>query len=155
MHYTGLTLGFLLPSYALYAVGPVVGAPSVAVVQEDLYPRDPSSSSSRVLNRTPLSRPHSDHTEWVNFFDRRDGDHAHGNHHAGPIVELNETEITMYHAPTPPSYWSIDVEERDPEENRYPGLMVLHALSMCAAFFGALPAGEWIWLCLYLEPKIY
>ncbi|KAI0796538.1 hypothetical protein C8Q75DRAFT_710925 [Abortiporus biennis] len=74
---------------------------------------------------------------------RRDGDHhAHGHgHHAQPIVELNETEVTLYHAPTPPSYWTIDLVDRVPGEKRYPGFMALHALFMGLAFFGALPVG--------------
>ncbi|KAI0080640.1 hypothetical protein K474DRAFT_148504 [Panus rudis PR-1116 ss-1] len=73
----------------------------------------------------------------------RDGHgHGHGhNHHAAPLLELNETEVLMYHSPTPPSYWSIDFEDRDPNESRYPGLMGLHILFMGLAFFGALPMG--------------
>ena len=69
--------------------------------------------------------------------------HAHGhNHHAQPIVQLNETDLLLYHAPTPPSYWSLDIDNIHPEEPRYPALMGLHILSMSAAFFGALPAGK-------------
>lgn len=71
-------------------------------------------------------------------------DHAHGhghNHHAQPLVELNETEVLMHHAPTPPSYWTIDFVEHDPSQGRYPGLMGLHILFMGLAFFGALPIG--------------
>ncbi|KAH7916314.1 hypothetical protein BJ138DRAFT_996237 [Hygrophoropsis aurantiaca] len=65
----------------------------------------------------------------------------HTHHHGDPMIELNETEITMWHGPTLPSYWSIDVEDRDPDVPRYPGLMVLHVLCMSLAFFVALPAG--------------
>lgn len=75
----------------------------------------------------------------------RDGGHEHGhghNHHAQPLLELNETEVTMYHEPTPPSYWTIDLVDHDPEHSRYPGLMGLHILFMGLAFFGALPIGE-------------
>ena len=74
----------------------------------------------------------------------RDGGHGHGghgSHHAAPLVELNETEVTMYHDPTPPSYFWLDIKEPPPDEKRYPGLMGLHALCMSLAFFGALPTG--------------
>ncbi|KAI0772011.1 hypothetical protein BD413DRAFT_474817 [Trametes elegans] len=73
----------------------------------------------------------------------RDGDHGHGahGHHAAPLLELNETEVTMYHDPTPPSYFWLDIKEPPPDEKRYPGLMGLHALCMSLAFFGALPTG--------------
>ncbi|CAL1701472.1 unnamed protein product [Somion occarium] len=47
----------------------------------------------------------------------------------------------MHHAPTPPSYWTIDFVEHDPSQGRYPGLMGLHILFMGLAFFGALPIG--------------
>ncbi len=76
---------------------------------------------------------------------RRDGDHGHGhahNPHAQPIVMLNETEVLMYHQPTPDSYWSLDIDGVHPEEKRYPALMGMHILFMSAAFFGALPVGE-------------
>ncbi|TCD66945.1 hypothetical protein EIP91_000723 [Steccherinum ochraceum] len=71
---------------------------------------------------------------------KRDG---HGHHHMGaPLTELNETEVLMYHAPTPPSYYTIDFEGDGPlNEKRYPGLMGLHVLFMGLAFFGALPIG--------------
>lgn len=73
---------------------------------------------------------------------RRDGEHDHGhNHHAAPMLTLNETEVSMSHQPTPPSYWSIDIQDRKPEDQRYPGLMLVHALFMGLAFFGALPIG--------------
>lgn len=49
----------------------------------------------------------------------------------------------MYHSPTPPSYWTIDLEDRDPSAARYPGLMALHAVLMSFAFFVALPLGKW------------
>lgn len=68
-------------------------------------------------------------------------DHGHHNHHAAPLTELNETELTMYHAPTPPSYWSIDFEDSNSDDSRYPGLIMLHGLLMSLAFFGALPIG--------------
>ncbi|PFH52536.1 hypothetical protein AMATHDRAFT_74024 [Amanita thiersii Skay4041] len=71
----------------------------------------------------------------------RDGDHGSHNHHAVPLLELNETEILMYHAPTPPSYYTIDFEETESDAARHPGLIVSHALFMSLAFFGALPIG--------------
>ncbi|KAI0921369.1 hypothetical protein AcW2_006361 [Taiwanofungus camphoratus] len=72
----------------------------------------------------------------------RDGDHDHhGGHHVQPVYDLNETEVTMFHAPTPPSYWTIDLVDRVPDQHRYPGLMVVHVLFMGLAFFGALPIG--------------
>ncbi|PCH41301.1 hypothetical protein WOLCODRAFT_137309 [Wolfiporia cocos MD-104 SS10] len=61
--------------------------------------------------------------------------------HGQPLLVLNETEITMYHQPTPPSYWTIDLVDKLPGEHRYPWLMAVHVLSMSSAFFGALPAG--------------
>ncbi|KAH7924051.1 hypothetical protein BV22DRAFT_1035642 [Leucogyrophana mollusca] len=70
---------------------------------------------------------------------KRDDEHMH--HHGAPLLELNETEISMWHGPTPPSYWSIDIEDRDPDVSRYPGLMALHVVFMSLAFFVALPAG--------------
>jgi hypothetical protein len=75
---------------------------------------------------------------------RKDMDmHAHKhNHHAEPVIELNETELLLYHAPTPPSYWSIDFQDKNPDVPRYPGLMGLHIVFMSLAFFGALPVGK-------------
>ncbi|KAF9008915.1 hypothetical protein BDQ17DRAFT_1349193 [Cyathus striatus] len=70
----------------------------------------------------------------------RDG-HAHHAHNAAPLLELNETEVTMYHAPTPPSYFTIDWDDSDSSEKRYPGLIMSHAIFMGLAFFVALPAG--------------
>jgi hypothetical protein len=65
----------------------------------------------------------------------RDG---HGHH--GPILhQLNETDLLLKHSPTPPSYWSIDIDNIDPSASRYPALMFLHALLMISAFFIVLP----------------
>ena len=74
---------------------------------------------------------------------RRDGEHGHGGHghHAQPLLELNETEVTMYHDPTAASYYWIDFVDSPNDEKRHPGLMGLHALFMSLAFFGALPIG--------------
>ncbi|KAF9075997.1 hypothetical protein BDP27DRAFT_1314853 [Rhodocollybia butyracea] len=70
----------------------------------------------------------------------RDGDH-HMSHHASPLLELNETEITMYHSPTPESYYTIDFDDTEHALQRHPGLMLLHATFMTLAFFVALPIG--------------
>jgi hypothetical protein len=69
----------------------------------------------------------------------RDG---HGHHHHTPLLELNETEILMYHAPTPPSYWSIDFQSLDPSVSSHATLMIFHAALMSLAFFVALPIGK-------------
>lgn len=82
----------------------------------------------------------------------RDGGHEHGhghNHHVQPLLELNETEVLLYHQPTPPSYWTIDLVDHDPEHSRYPSLMGLHIIFMSLAFFGALPIGKFSWLVDY------
>jgi hypothetical protein len=72
---------------------------------------------------------------------KRDG---HGHHHGEPLLEINETEITMYHAPTPPSYWSIDVDGADLSATRHPGLMMMHGVFMSLAFFVAFPMSAWL-----------
>jgi hypothetical protein len=74
----------------------------------------------------------------------RDGHgHSHGTAGSGPLVELNETEVLLWHAATPPSYYTADFEGEGvgPDQTRYPGLMGLHVGLMCFAFFIALPAG--------------
>lgn len=53
---------------------------------------------------------------------------------------INETEILQWHLPTPPSYWSTDIQDRDPNVARDPALIALHVLFMSLAFFVALPA---------------
>ena len=66
--------------------------------------------------------------------------HGHHGHHDAPLLELNETEVTMYHAPTPESYYTIDWEGAlAGEGTRHPGLIVMHVILMCLAFFVALP----------------
>jgi hypothetical protein len=85
------------------------------------------------------SSPSSSHPESV--LQPRDG-HGHGYHNpnASPLLMLNETEVTLYHAPTPPSYYTIDWEDEG-YQNRHGGLMVVHGLFMSLAFFGSLPIG--------------
>ncbi|KAI9513174.1 hypothetical protein F5148DRAFT_1273139 [Russula earlei] len=125
MHLYGLTLAFLLPSLAILAADSVIAAIT--------YPPDLTVRNLRLSQRDVghLSFP----------LCARDGDqHGHG-HESAPLLELNETEVLLHHAPTPPSYWSIDIDDPDPGKTRHPSLMALHALFMTSAFFGALPAG--------------
>jgi hypothetical protein len=132
MHLYGLTLAFLLPSLALYAPVSVT-----AISPVDLAERNPSSQdlSDRVDDSFPPL-----------LFERDGDEHGHGHGHvhghAAPLVELNETEFLLHHSPTPPSYWSIDIDDPDPGNARHPSLMLLHCLFMMLAFFGALPAGS-------------
>ncbi|KAI0068920.1 hypothetical protein BV25DRAFT_63309 [Artomyces pyxidatus] len=132
----GLSLAFLLPSLALYTAIPTHAAPSALAAPEDLAARE--ASSSALVRRRELVR--SEYDGFATTLQRRDGEHAHSSHHGAPLTMLNETEILLYHAPTPPSYWSIDFEDHDSGNKRYPGLMMMHVLMMSAAFFGALPA---------------
>lgn len=80
---------------------------------------------------------------------QRDG-HSHYSHNAAPLLVLNETEVTMYHAPTPPSYYTVDWEEEG-YQSRHPGLMILHGIFMSLAFFVALPIGALL-SCSVLAP---
>lgn len=68
---------------------------------------------------------------------------GHDHHvHGAPLIELNETLISMFHKPTPPSYGTYDIDGDRPDGTRvHPGLMVFHALCMSLAFFVALPIG--------------
>ena len=70
---------------------------------------------------------------------RDGGAHMHHNSHAQPLIHLNETEISMYHEPTPASYYTLDWED-DGHQSQHGGLMVLHGIVMCLAFFVSLPA---------------
>lgn len=128
MHLYGLTLAFLLPSLVLYAPDSVSATSPV-----DLTERNSSSQdlSDRVVDSFPLL-----------LFERDNHEHGHGHGHAAPLVELNETEVLLHHSPTPPSYWSIDIDDPDSGDARHPGLMFLHSFFMMLAFFGALPAGS-------------
>jgi hypothetical protein len=125
MHLYGPTLAFLLPSLALYAADSVIAV--------DRAIRNPSSQD--------LAYRDADDSFPPLLYDR-DGDHGHNHGNAAPIVQLNETEVLLHHAPTPPSYWSIDFDDPDPGNARHPSLMVLHSLFMMLAFLGALPAGS-------------
>ncbi|KAF7373849.1 hypothetical protein MSAN_00596800 [Mycena sanguinolenta] len=71
----------------------------------------------------------------------RDGDeHIHG-HGVAPLLELNETDIALRHGVTPPSYYTIDWKDSEHVEARHPGLIIIHAVFMCLAFFVFLPIG--------------
>jgi hypothetical protein len=131
MHLYGLILAFLLPSLALYAPHSVS-----AISPVDLAERNPSSQD--LSHRVDDSFSHL-------LFERDGDEHRHGHGHGGhaaPLVKLNETEVLLYHIPTPPSYWSIDIDDPDSGDARHPSLMFLHSLFMMLAFFGALPAGS-------------
>jgi hypothetical protein len=131
MHLYGLTLAFLLPSIALYAADSVIAVPPAI----DLAIRNPSSQD--LAHRVDVD------DSFPSLLYDRDGDeHGHGHGNAAPIVQLNETEVLLHHAPTPPSYWSIDFDDPDSGNARHPSLMVLHSLFMMLAFLGALPAGS-------------
>ena len=122
MRLYGHTLAFLVPYLALYAVDSVIADPSELV-----------AGSQELSDK--VSFP---------LLNDRDGEHGHGHGHGSeaPIVQLNETEVILHHNPTPPSYWSIDVDDSDSQKARHPSLMVLHSLFMMLAFLGALPAGS-------------
>jgi hypothetical protein len=129
MHLYGLTLGFLLPSLALYKADYAVAVPSMIASQADLAPWNGLSKREDVGISSPLLY-------------RDEHGHGHGHGNVAPIVELNETDVLLTHAPTPPSYWSLDVDGYRPGEAGHLGLMALHATMMILAFFGALPAGQ-------------
>ncbi|KAH9062182.1 hypothetical protein EDB87DRAFT_1559375 [Lactarius vividus] len=133
MYLHSLTLGFLLPSLALYAADHAVAVPSSIKSLVDLAARNPSGLSTREDVGVPFSP----------LYIRDGAEHGHGHSHGNtaPVVELNETDVLLDHFPTPPSYWSIDIDGRGSGETRHPGLMAMHALMMTLAFFGALPAG--------------
>lgn len=105
----------------------------------------PACSDSRSLDCASLSQQ-SEHLV------ARDGDHGGHGHHGVTMIELNETEVVMTHGTTPPSYYWHDFMESSSDGNRYPGLMGLHALFMCLAFFGALPIGMYHCRLLPLPP---
>ena len=126
MRLYGHTLAFLVSSLALCAIDSVIAVPS------ELVAGNPSSQELSDKVSFPL-------------LTGRDGDehgHGHGHGSEAPIVQLNETEILLHHNLTPPSYWSIDVDDSDSGKARHPSLMVLHSLFMMLAFLGALPAGS-------------
>lgn len=126
MRLYGHTIAFLVPTLAIYAIHSVIAIPSDVVVEN------------------PSSQELSNKVSFPLLYDRDNDEHGHGHGHgsAAPIVQLNETEVLLHHNLTPPSYWSIDVDDSDSGKARHPSLMVLHSLFMMLAFFGALPAGS-------------
>ncbi|KDR83576.1 hypothetical protein GALMADRAFT_205521 [Galerina marginata CBS 339.88] len=88
------------------------------------------SANDRCIDRPSLNE----------VYEKRDGGEHHHDHHVAPLLQLNETEVTMYHAPTQPSYYTIDFEDEG-YEKRHKGLMIFHGIFMCFAFFVSLPVG--------------
>ncbi|KZO92141.1 hypothetical protein CALVIDRAFT_487969 [Calocera viscosa TUFC12733] len=69
-------------------------------------------------------------------------EHSHASHDQPPLLELNETEILMWHDPDPPSYYEHDFGHLDPEHGggpSYIGFLVLHIVSLTFAYFVFLP----------------
>jgi hypothetical protein len=126
-----LSLALLLPSFARAA------AATAAEANLDLLgAREPSVSTPIALSARQLRRDAS----FPSFLLVRDGDSDGDDHHmahGAPLLELNEHDAQI----PPPSYYTIDVTDRDPSEKRYPGLIVAHILFMLSAFFFVLPAG--------------
>jgi hypothetical protein len=104
--------------------------------------RAQASAARALLTLALLTAPAATAAAASPYLAARDG-HGHGGHghHAEPLLELNETEVTMYHAPVPESYFTLDFDGIDPDNTHYPWLMVLHGLLMSLAFFVALPIG--------------
>ncbi|THH33652.1 hypothetical protein EUX98_g527 [Antrodiella citrinella] len=93
----------------------------------------PSALQADALNQVEYAPQHE------SLLYRRD---EHGHHHMGPPkTVLNETEILRSHAPTPPSYYTVDFEDAVSGEHGHAGLMGAHIIFMSLAFFGALPVG--------------
>ncbi|KAI0053061.1 hypothetical protein FA95DRAFT_1552948 [Auriscalpium vulgare] len=115
----------LLPLFLLVlpTALPAAASPHPAPLPDALLPRHPEPAPT---------------SPWDPSLVRRDG-HPHG--HSAPKTHINETDVLLTHAPTPPSYYSIDFDHHDSDDKRYPALMALHIAFMSAAFFGALPAG--------------
>ncbi|KAK7061601.1 hypothetical protein R3P38DRAFT_2830402 [Favolaschia claudopus] len=101
-----------------------------------LHPLHLALASSLVLSYVASSSTPDDALGLI----ARDGG-EHGHHHGvAPLLELNETEVTLYHSPTPPSYYTIDWEDSDQVPgSRHPSLIITHSVFMSLAFFGFLP----------------
>ncbi|KAF8192599.1 hypothetical protein BJ912DRAFT_267484 [Pholiota molesta] len=99
----------------------------------------PLLAGSIAVHAYPSTSFDSPYTPLAAAIVERDG-HEHHNHNAAPLLVLNETEVTMYHAPTPPSYYTIDWEDEGYQQ-RHAGLMVAHGIFMCLAFFVSVPFG--------------
>jgi hypothetical protein len=71
--------------------------------------------------------------------------HQSQHRHPQPLLELNETEVLLYHAPDPLSYWVHDFESDHGEStgsSNWRGMMALHVVGMTLAFFILLPVGK-------------
>lgn len=126
------TIGLLIPAISAVLIAATSARGSPVVLSNTHISRQTDVKSPTLLTRNNLIV--------------RDG-HGHHNAHGAPLLRLNETEVTMYHAPTPPSYWTIDIDGIDIDGNnldasRHPGLMMLHGVLMSLAFFVALPICE-------------
>ncbi|GAA94451.1 uncharacterized protein L969DRAFT_269778 [Mixia osmundae IAM 14324] len=84
----------------------------------------PAASSGSVAS-SPSTMSHS----------QMSGGHHHGNSHVAPLLELNETDVLLWHGPDPISYWSYDGQEGD----RHASRMTAHVVLMLFAFFILLP----------------
>ena len=132
----GVTLGFLLPSLALWGALPSVGATPTALADiHGLTVRDTPVPAyvSRRDDEHEHAAPH-------NATNATEAPHAHAGGHSHPSGPAKATLEESDSHPPPPSYWTVDFDA-DPSEKRYPGFMLMHILSMCGAFFGALPVG--------------
>lgn len=99
----------------------------------------PLLAGSVAVHASPSASFGSSYTPLAAAIAKRDG-HEHHNHNAAPLLVLNETEVTMYHAPTPPSYYTFDWEDQGYQQ-RHAGLMIAHGIFMCFAFFVSIPVG--------------
>ncbi|KZV69836.1 hypothetical protein PENSPDRAFT_651980 [Peniophora sp. CONT] len=131
----GVTLGFLLPSLALWGASSGASAtPTVLANVHDLTARDVPVAS--YMLRRDEGHEHAHHNETVAM----EAPHGHAGGHSHPSGPAKLTLDESDSHPPPPSYWTVDFDS-DPSEKRYPGFMLMHILAMCGAFFGALPVG--------------
>lgn len=108
-------------------LGVLISTAVQGVVAPATFPNETQSRELDALVTNPKTK--------LDVTIRDEGHH----HHGAPSLTLNETAILMWHSPTPPSYWTVDVVEGSGNG----GLMIVHGIMMSAAFFIALPAGEY------------
>jgi hypothetical protein len=65
--------------------------------------------------------------------------HGHSHSHAAPLLELNETDVLLTHAPDPLSYF--DYDRQVGEGPRYSNVLIAHVVIMVLAFAFVLPTG--------------
>ncbi|KIY73747.1 hypothetical protein CYLTODRAFT_416776 [Cylindrobasidium torrendii FP15055 ss-10] len=108
--------------------------PTLAFVLLSSLPlRADASTSDAVLLSRAEAHEHNVHEHKMNM---------HEHVHSGTVLEhWNETLQLETHAPTPPSYFTLDFDNVPETEHKYTGLMFLHGLLMGLAFFVSLPAG--------------